>query len=87
MNDRRDLWAIAEALLIYAPFSLVSAFFGDSTWKDVPTPKQRVAPVLFSWTIGPMLGMVTVNDLSWPLFAGFVVAAVAHPPSPMMSSP
>lgn len=76
MNDRRDLWAIAEALLVYAPFSLIGAVFGDTIRKDVLTVRQRVAATLFSWTLGPVLGHVTVNDLGWSLFAGLAVAAV-----------
>jgi hypothetical protein len=77
MNDRRDLWAIAEALLIYAPFSLIGAIFGDTIRKDVLTPRQRMAAAMFSWTMGPVLGLVTVNDLGWSLFTGLAVAAAA----------
>jgi len=77
MNDRRDLWAIAEALLIFAPFSVVGAFFGDSIRKDVLTRRQRMAASAFSWIMGPVLAAVTVNDLGWSIYAGFVVAAAA----------
>jgi hypothetical protein len=77
MNDRRDLWAVAEALLIFVPFSLVGAIFGDTIRKDVLTRRQRMVAAAFSWTMGPVLGMVTVNDLGWSLFAGLGVAAVA----------
>ena len=77
MNDRRDLWAIAEALLIFAPFSLVGAFFGDSIRKDVLTRRQRMAASAFSWVMGPVLGGVTVNDLGWSIYTGFAVAAAA----------
>lgn len=77
MNDRRDLWAIAEALLIYAPFSLVGAIFGDSIRKDVLTRRQRIAAAAFSWTMGPALGAATVNELGWSIFTGFVVASAA----------
>ncbi|WP_422036529.1 hypothetical protein [Reyranella sp.] len=77
MNDRRDLWAIVESLLIFAPFSLVGAFFGDAIRKDVLTPRQRAAASLFSWIMGPVLGLVTVTDLGWSLVTGFAVAAAA----------
>lgn len=77
MNDRRDLWAIAEALLIFAPFSVVGAFFGDSIRKDVLTRRQRMAASAFSWIMGPVLAAVTVNDLGWSIYTGFAVAAAA----------
>jgi hypothetical protein len=77
MNDRRDLWAIAEALLIFAPFSVVGAFFGDSIRKDVLTRRQRMAASAFSWVMGPVLAAVTVNDLGWSVYTGFAVAAAA----------
>lgn len=77
MSDRRDLWAIAEALLIFAPFSVVGAFFGDSIRKDVLTRRQRMAASAFSWVMGPVLAAVTVNDLGWSIYAGFAVAAAA----------
>lgn len=77
MNERRDLWAVGEALLIFAPFSLIGAFFGDAIRKDVLTRRQRAAASLFSWIMGPVLGMVTVNDLGWSMFTGFAVAAAA----------
>lgn len=76
MNDRRDLWAIAEALLIYAPFSLVGAIFGDTIRKDILTRRQRMAAAAFAWTMGPVLGAATVNDLGWSLFAGLAIAAL-----------
>lgn len=76
MSDRRDLWAIAEALLIFVPFSLVGAIFGDTIRKDVLTRRQRMAAAAFSWTMGPVLGAMTVNDLGWSIYAGLAIAAV-----------
>lgn len=77
MNDRRDLWGILEALLIFAPFSLIGAIFGDTIRKDVLTRRQRAAAALFSWVMGPLLGWATVSDLGWSLVTGLAVASAA----------
>ena len=77
MSDRRDLWVIAEALLIFAPFSLIGAFFGDSIRKDVLTRRQRMAASAFAWVMGPVLDAATVNDLGWSIYTGVAVAAAA----------
>lgn len=76
MNDRRDLWAIVEALLIFVPFSLIGAIFGDTIRKDILTRRQRMVAALFSWTMGPVLGAATVNDLDWSIYTGLAIAAV-----------
>ena len=76
MNDRRDLWPIIDALLVFVPFSVVGAIFGDAVRKDALTRRQRAAAALFSLAIGPILGMVVIRDLGWSDWTGLAVAAV-----------
>lgn len=51
MNERRDLWFIADALLVFVPFSLVGAIFGDAIRRDVLTRRQRGIAGLFTCTL------------------------------------
>lgn len=76
MPERRNLWLILDALLVFVPFSLIGAVFGDAIRKDVLTRRQRGAAGLFCLVLGPLMGMVAIHEWHWSDVSGLAVAAV-----------
>jgi hypothetical protein len=76
MSERRDLWFIADALLVFVPFSLVGAVFGDAIRRDVLTRRQRGIAGLFCLILGPVCGRVVISEWSWSDWSGLAVAAI-----------
>jgi len=76
MNERRDLWFIADALLVFIPFSLVGAVFGDAIRRDVLTRRQRGIAGLFCLVLGPVCGRVVISEWNWSDWSGLAVAAI-----------
>ena len=44
--------------------------------REIEQCRQRMVAALFSWTMGPVLGAATVNDLYWSIYTGLAIAAV-----------
>ena len=76
MNERRDLWFIADALLVFVPFSLVGAIFGDAIRRDVLTRRQRGIAGLFCLILGPVCGRVVISEWQWSDWSGLAVSAI-----------
>jgi hypothetical protein len=76
MSERRDLWFIADALLVFIPFSLVGAVFGDAIRRDVLTRRQRGIAGLFCLVLGPVCGRVVISEWQWSDWSGLAVAAI-----------
>lgn len=76
MSERRDLWFIMDALLVFVPFSLVGAVFGDAIRKDVLTRRQRGVAALFCLVLGPVCGRVVISEWGWSDWTGLAVSAI-----------
>ena len=76
MRERRDLWFVMDALLVFVPFSLVGAVFGDAIRKDVLTRRQRGIAGLFCIVLGPVCGRVVISEWGWSDWTGLAVAAI-----------
>jgi hypothetical protein len=76
MGERRDLWFIMDALLVFVPFSIIGAIFGDTIRKDVLTRRQRGVAALFCLVLGPVCGRVVMSEWGWSDWTGLAVAAI-----------
>jgi len=76
MSERRDLWFVVDALLVFIPFSLVGAVFGDAIRRDVLTRRQRGIAGLFCIVLGPVCGRIVISEWGWSDWSGLAVAAI-----------
>lgn len=76
MSERRNLWFVMDALLVFVPFSLVGAIFGDAIRKDVLTRRQRGVAGLFCIVLGPVCGRIVISEWGWSDWSGLAVAAI-----------
>ena len=51
-----------DLFLVFVPFSLLGAIFGDSIRKDALTKPQRVSAGLFSLALGPVAGLIAIRQ-------------------------
>ncbi len=66
-----------DLFVLFVPFSLLGAIFGDSIRKDALTRPQRISPGLFSLVVGPVAGLVVMREFGWLDVTALGVAAIA----------
>ena len=54
-----------DLFVLFVPFSLLGAIFGDSIRKDALTRPQRISAGLFSLVVGPVAGLVVMREFGW----------------------